>query len=558
MNAPNVPTSGQSMTNKLLVVGHPHSNLEFVVDVMQKCSISPANKLQKEGIAAEEISQILLKAHGKDSRYIEEQVHVNPVWNGLAMDLMMSNLEHSKWVWTDSSALSLLNYWKSIDNSIAFVLVYNSPQKTLQEILENTEFDIEENLEQVLQNWKNYNRAMLNFFYRNPECSLLVNSEQVEENSQKYLQEVGKQIGLNNEEIDKTVEIVEDEKQNTAEKSVMYEYFIAQLVDANESVKQLYMELESAANLPSLRYEKKNYSLEKVLASYMLEQKEKEELSKKVQQESERVQELQNENELQLTQLMSVEEKKEELSKKLQEEGKRVQESENENELLLEQLHLVQEELEKNYLAKKDIENKLRESNIKLDKTVDELATTKSNHSKTEKEKEELKKKLQQESKRVQETPKTKEIEEENKLLLEQLHLVQEELERYYLENQKLRTNQKSSKPKLYGAAERVKQQLSYRLGAKMIENSKTLTGTLGLPFSLSSEVKKFRKEKKTEKKLPPLHTYADAYDAERVKKHLSYRLGQAMIESMKSPFGVLKLPSALKKAHREFKEERR
>jgi len=522
MNRPSIPTSQQSMTNKLLVVGHPHSNLEFVVDVMQKCSISPANKLQKEGITAEEISHILLKAHGKNSSSIDEQVHVNPVWNGLAMDLMMSNLEHLKWVWADSNALPLLNYWKSIDNSIAFILVYNSPQKALQKILENTEFDIEENFEQVLQNWKNYNRAMLNFFYRNPECSLLVNSEKVEENSQKYLQEVGKQIDLNNEEIDKTVQTIEEKKQNATQKSEIYEYFVSELVGANESTKQLYMELESAANLPSLQYEKKNYSLEKVLVSYIFEQKEKEELSKKLEQESKRVQETQSENELQLTQLMS-----------------------------------VQEELEKNYLAKKDIENKLEETNTKHNQTVNELNSTKTKYNQTQKEKEELNKKLEQESKRVQESPKTKEIEEENKLLLEQLHLVQEELERYYLENQKLKTKQKPTKPKLYGAAEKIKQQLSYRLGAKMIENSKTFTGTLGLPFTLYAEVKKFRKEKKNQEKQAPIHTYADAYDAERVKKHLSYRLGQAMIESMKSPFGIIKLPSALKRAHREYKEER-
>jgi len=519
----NIQTSQPSRTNKLLVVGHPHSNLEFVVDVMHKCSVNPANKLQKEGIAAEEISKILLKAHGEDSKSIDEQVHVNPVWNGLAMDLMMSNLEHSKWVWSDSNALPLLNYWKSIDSNIAFVLVYNSPQKALQDIIQNTEFNIAKSLEQELQNWKKYNRTMLNFFYRNSECSLLVNSEQVGENSQKYLQEVGKQIGLNNDEISKTVEIVEDKKQNSTQQSKVYEYFVAQLVSTNESTKQLYMELESVANLPSLQYEKKSDSLEKILVSYMLEQKEKEELSKKLQQESKRVQETQSENELQLTQLMS-----------------------------------VQEELEKNYLVKKDIETKLQNTNTQLDKTVKELNTTKTKQNQTQKEKEELSKKLQQESKRVQETQKSKEIEEENKLLLEQLHLVQEELERYYLENQKLKTNQKPTRPRLYGAAERVKQQLSYRLGARMIEDSKTFTGTLAIPFTLYDEVQKFREEKKAQKKLPPIQTYADAYDAERVKKHLSYRLGQAMIQSIESPYGVFKLPSALKGAYNEYKSSRK
>ncbi|MBD3842088.1 MAG: hypothetical protein IE909_09430 [Campylobacterales bacterium] len=524
MNMPSIQTSQHSKANKLIVVGHPYSNLEFVVDVMQQCSVSPASKLQKEGIAAEDISQILLKAHGRDPKSIYEQVHINPVWNGLAMDLMMSNIEHSKWVWADSDALPLLNYWKSIDNSIAFVLVYNSPQKALQEMIENTELDLEENLEQVLQNWQKYNRAMLNFFYRNPECSLLVNSEQVGENSQKYLQEVGKQIGLNNEEIIKTVDTIEEKKQNNTQQSELYEYFVRQFVDENESAKQLYMELESIANLPSLKHNSKSCSLEKALKYYILEQKEKEELTKKLEQESKRVQESQSENELQLTQLMS-----------------------------------VQEELEKNYLAKRDIENKLQEISTKLDNTVNELSTVKTNYKQTQKEKEELTKKLEQESKRVQETPKTKELVEENKLLLEQLHLVQEELEKYYIENQNLKNKKYNSvqKQRYYGAAERVKKHLSYRLGIKMIENSKTLSGIIGLPFSLCSELIEFKKERKTREKLPPISIYMDACDAENVKGYLSYRLGQAMIKSMKSPFGVFKLPFALKRAHNEYKKER-
>lgn len=58
-------------------------------------------------------------------------------------------------------------------------------------------------------------------------------------------------------------------------------------------------------------------------------------------------------------------------------------------------------------------------------------------------------------------------------------------------------------------------------------------------------------------KKLPPIESYADAYEVPRVKKHLSYRLGEAAIKSMKSPFGIFKLPFALKSAHNDFKASR-
>ena len=44
----------------------------------------------------------------------------------------------------------------------------------------------------------------------------------------------------------------------------------------------------------------------------------------------------------------------------------------------------------------------------------------------------------------------------------------------------------------------------------------------------------------------------------ERIKSHLSYRLGKAMIEASKEPFGFLKLPFKLKKAYDEFKKDKK
>ncbi len=110
MNSSNMRTVNQKKTNKLLITGHPHYNIEFIMHVMEKCNISIANKLKNENITPQEISQILIKAHNISNELNEDQIEVNSVWNGLAMDLMMSNLEHSKWAWADSDVVSLLNY----------------------------------------------------------------------------------------------------------------------------------------------------------------------------------------------------------------------------------------------------------------------------------------------------------------------------------------------------------------------------------------------------------------------------------------------------------------
>lgn len=543
----------RARTDKLLVVGHPLSDLELVLDLMEKCDINHASQLEKEGIEAEEISHILLKAHGiHHINEVAEQITVNQVWNGLAMDLMMSNIEHSRWSWADSNALPFLNYWKSLDESLAFILVYNSPQKIVEKLLDKAELTSAAEIEEIFEQWHSYNRLLLNFYYRNQDRAILVNSQQVQNNSKKYLQEVGKQIGLNHKEISDSLAEIQMHNEIHPSQDSLYGYLAQQLVDTKEQAKLLYLELESVSNLPLMSdtYTKKQ-SVYEALTSYIHEQQHTKVLSKELDNVKEKY-------------LESFKEQ-EHLKSKLEEEKQKTEALHTENELQLAQLMHVQEELEKTYLDKNQVQEK-------LNKVEQDYNSTKKLHNESLQQLQQLESKLEQEihkfdklqqEKTNHNSAKTKELEEENTLLLEQLHLVQEELEKFYLQNIELKkkngTSQSEQKKRHYGAAERIKQQLSYRLGALMIEKSKSFGGVLTLPFALYGETKKFRAENASRKeKLPPIHTYADAYDAEHVKKHLSYRLGQAMIHSMKSPLGIFKVPFALKRAHAEYKKERR
>ncbi|TNH36833.1 glycosyltransferase family 2 protein [Campylobacter helveticus] len=112
----------------------------------------------------------------------------------------------------------------------------------------------------------------------------------------------------------------------------------------------------------------------------------------------------------------------------------------------------------------------------------------------------------------------------------------QEALNRYYT--------------KLYGAIDRIKNQLSYKLGEAILKANNPLK-FLKLPFTLISLVKTHQFEQKVlqflirlEPKFKPLdlEKYADYEEALRIKKHLSYRLGQALL---KNPLTfIFKIPS--------------
>ncbi|EAK0950362.1 sulfotransferase family protein [Campylobacter lari] len=105
-----------------------------------------------------------------------------------------------------------------------------------------------------------------------------------------------------------------------------------------------------------------------------------------------------------------------------------------------------------------------------------------------------------------------------------------------------------------YGTAKtRIQNQLSYKLGQAMIVNSKSFLGYIRMPFVLSYIKDKYKQEQKTyqEKikkdpflKLPPLESYPDYKEALKLKNHLSYKLGQALIQANKTWYkgGYVKL----------------
>ncbi|MCR8687307.1 glycosyltransferase family 2 protein, partial [Campylobacter sp. 1569] len=99
-----------------------------------------------------------------------------------------------------------------------------------------------------------------------------------------------------------------------------------------------------------------------------------------------------------------------------------------------------------------------------------------------------------------------------------------------------------------YGTAKtRIKNQLSYKLGQAMIVNSKSFLDYLIIPVILLSIMISHKQEKKIYHKkikkdpsliLPPLEQYPDYQEAVKYKNHLSYKLGQALIQANKTWYG--------------------
>lgn len=141
--------------------------------------------------------------------------------------------------------------------------------------------------------------------------------------------------------------------------------------------------------------------------------------------------------------------------------------------------------------------------------------------------------------------------------LIPDLLLVKESIEEYCikmdpiklasLQNQINTLKIQLSNTQANSAKARIQNQLSYKLGQAMIENSKSILGFIRMPYVLSYIKDKHKLQQKIYEeiikkdpslKLPRLESYADYQEALKFKEHLSYKLGKALIRASNNWYG--------------------
>lgn len=576
---------------------------------------------------------MLLKAHGIDKRnalsslFEFGQLHPGPVWQGLALDLLLGNIEQDFWGWSDPNAVYLLEYWRKLDPDLKFVLVYADPDSALQynEMLKTSPLEVS----QQLKEWQSFNESILEFYNRNVDCCVLVHAHQAKLSVNSYLQQVRIRLdapliepvayasakGGIASETGKDVQMLQNggavNLSNSAVAAAgsldaLGKYLAKAVLVDYPAIVDLYEELQAVASLPLQEIgPEEGYSAlsawgdlyairqsQSTLTRELSEQnsvtanelatshkelgatKNQLEMTKAELFDVKRTQDLvQGDLHKALNQNEVLRSKASELQKALgwaQDDLRsqrahfdaREQDLVESKKLLLLQSNTLQEELARLQTLEKELGEDLRtlkaEKNRKISLINVEMANL------AEKMKTGIARevgRLAEEQARVQALEQTKsELTSDNEFLLSQLHNVQEALEDLFTENGRLKEDERRRNPPLYGAANRVKQQLTYRLGATMVSQSQSFMGWISMPFALIRTKREFKRDREMIEgtKLPPIFKYQDATEADRVKRHLSYRLGDAMMRNSKTLSGWLKMPFALREAIRDFDKSKR
>lgn len=553
---------------KIIIVGHDQENNEKLETLFQHFGMKKALPSRREGLTPIQVGELLSKAIKSQAPQIQEideeelpkklptpiskrrlkknlkkqqntpaaSALPKSMWDYIPMDLMIANIDSEFWGWADKNALENLEYWKNLDPSIYFVLTYDHPQSLLLKLESENEEISKEIILEKLDDWNTYNTKILDFFEKSPERAILINNERIRQQNNSSLKALYSQVVPNEFNRQEIVSFEELSMDQAVSESPISSVLVNTIINNSPEISETFSRLNQQANFPSVEYY--NSDIDSVIEAWRENFYKNKKLEMKIKENEVKSMEIRRKsNELEMIKLDN-NKKEEEISHTVKY-----------NNTLLEQIYTIQNKYEEIYLENKNTQKKIEEIErekgdvlIENNRKSELLSSYEGNIQLLQQGKDLLENKIET-------------IENENKLLLSQLLFVQEELERIFKEKDSPRKDDKL----LFGAADRIRKQLDYRIGSTLIRNSSSFLGWISIPYSLFLTYYDYKKNSSKElANLPPVEQYQDASEAEKLKKHLSYKLGVTFIQNIKNPFKWLILPFALWKEILEFRRNKK
>jgi hypothetical protein len=446
----------------LCITGLVQEDLNFMMQVLQEAGLAVAKPAARDTSMTieywhEQVLKLPMVRYTEDADGAEDAEVVNSkmgfsgrqssgkaiksqeigrLWEQLASDIFISNLTSEAWGWADVRSTEVLPFWKRFDPQTRFLLVSVRPERFIAHHIETSDERLAPDV--LLGRWVQFHQALLRFHQEHRDISLLVDFDDC-------VSQPGALIKACNEHFGLGLEIKHFPDVTRLDVSDIARFLAAEICSAHKGHKIFALDLE--ASLVPVGASHVEFSvpvMTDLIARYRDLKGELQEGRGGLKSELDRVKS-------EFEQLKA-----------------REVESKEENDLLLAQLHQVQEELESYFLKHKEVSDQLEplkkqpkpveqkpvdEQQVKaqaesLKKLQQELEQAKKDAAAKKKELDDAQAKHKQHVEALNKelaTLKTthqqlvdreKDTQEENDLLLAQLHQVQEELENYFLKYQ--------------------------------------------------------------------------------------------------------------------------
>jgi hypothetical protein len=228
----------------IVTCGHPDSGYDMIHEALVAAGLARAQPSYREAISPTALQERLLRA--RDSLPEEGLTAIRGlphyIWHDLATDLFKGNSTGKDWGWADARTTWLLEFWKSFDPAIHFVLVYSAPELTIAKMLQAMDAT-PDNMAHAVTSWLTHNTELLRFYNRNRELCMLVNARAVMHAPAHFVDKVVATTGARLTPLSHEPEI------DRMEISPIAMILMKALVENFDEASALYQELESSADL---------------------------------------------------------------------------------------------------------------------------------------------------------------------------------------------------------------------------------------------------------------------------------------------------------------------
>jgi hypothetical protein len=349
----------------LCITGVNSADLLFIQGVFAQAGMALPRPAQRDetltmGRWHEQIQSIVNQSASEPG-----PVELGRVWEQLATDLFVANLDQPVWGWSSAQSVPLLDFWQAFDPQVRFVLVTCSAQRFIANALESGPAMPATNI--LLEQWAAQHLQLLQFYHRFSQKAVLVDIDHCIDNPAGLIKvcEQSWQLGLSK---------VHFPSQVAPSFSTISRFLAESLSQTDKQWLPLQNELwASATPIGTLCKKPSQTNVAEAVRAYREDKQQTIELSvsaKKIEQLTANITQLKEENALIHAEAQQTEHlqqtKTNQLSTDLNDErakGKRaadqVKDDQGEADLLLVQLHQVQEELEGYYLKSQEFKQEL-------------------------------------------------------------------------------------------------------------------------------------------------------------------------------------------------------
>ena len=247
--------------NKVIIVGHHQEAIELVESALYSSGMQIGCPSRREGLFPKDFTRLLCDDHGirsSDSPLKPEhirQIEPAAMWNSILLDLTIGNSEHAMWGWSDSDAIVVIDYWLKNDPHASIVFVYSNPSSLIDynvaEVGEG-EFRLQ------LDSWAAYNTEMLRVFSKHRDRCVLASIHRLRAIPGACQEKLNMALDLSKaadvallpQQYYQANELRIDHEEFDRLGCAAKQYLVAGYLRENSGYEHLYDQLQSAADLP--------------------------------------------------------------------------------------------------------------------------------------------------------------------------------------------------------------------------------------------------------------------------------------------------------------------